>query len=224
MLAKMVPSLWTDLKVLMTLLVVLLASAGTFWALVRRWESHRQWMAIADWGREHGYRSHPLDPARLPPPLDRLSDQNPLVRVSMADDMTRLLQVQTALAHQPDESPRLGGEIVWNLLIRRLNSTWEPTGLRPSSPLPSVLDLFSLSSFPLLGTTERFMIFGTDTDAATALSASMTRSLLPPDIGLLLHGDQLVLDFSQRPFDEIEFNRMIALINQVAGKLPPRNI
>jgi len=48
----------------------------------------------------------------------------------------------------------------------------------------------------------------------------MLRSLLPPDVGLLLHGRHLVLDFSDRPFDAIEFGRMLALADQLAARLP----
>ena len=94
--------------------------------------------------------------------------------------------------------------------------------LRPVSAASqqSVLDSFSLSSFPLMGATERFVVFGTDSAAARLISQSMMRSLLPPDIGLLLHRRELVLDFSPRPFDAIEFDRMLALADQLAQRLP----
>jgi hypothetical protein len=215
-----VPSGWISFQVLVTLLVLLGASAGTFWALVRRWESHRQWMALAEWGSEHGFRFQGCDPEHLPPPLDSAMARQATVRLCMASPTMLLLQIQTAAVQQPDGTPGLTGSVTWNLLMRRLPSSWHPTGLRPTFARASALDLFSLSSFPSLGTTERFMIYGTDSDAATALSQSMTRSLLPPDIGLLLHGNQLLLDFSDRPFDEIEFNRMLALADQIAEKLP----
>ena len=39
--------------------------------------------------------------------------------------------------------------------------------------------------------------------------------------GLLLHGQHLVLDFSSRPFDRLEFTRMIALAEQLLAHLPP---
>ena len=77
--------------------------------------------------------------------------------------------------------------------------------------------LFSLCSFPRLG----------DAGAVRGLrhrlrrrprgGESFARALLPHDVGLLLHGRFLVLDFSDRPFDTIEFNRMLALADQVAG-------
>jgi hypothetical protein len=110
--------------------------------------------------------------------------------------------------------------VVWNVLVRQIGADWRPTGLRPVAATSSVLDLFSLSSFPTMGT-ERFIAYGTDSAAARAVTKSMLRSLLPPDIGLLLHGRHLVLDFSARPFDAIELSRVAALADQVAAHLPP---
>ncbi|HEX8911338.1 MAG TPA: hypothetical protein VF796_03185, partial [Humisphaera sp.] len=57
---------------------------------------------------------------------------------------------------------------------------------------------------------------------ATTLATSSVRGLLPPDVGLLLVGRHLVLEFSDRPFDAIEFNRMIAVAGQVVAHLPGR--
>lgn len=111
--------------------------------------------------------------------------------------------------------------VEWRLLIRQLETTWYPTGARPvAARRPSLLDLYSLSSFPLLGNAERFVIYGTDSAAARALGRSSARALLPPDVGLLLHGRYLVLDFSDRPFDAVEFNRMLAVADQVVAHLP----
>ncbi|HSU66394.1 MAG TPA: hypothetical protein VLJ39_05965 [Tepidisphaeraceae bacterium] len=220
MLAKAVPSPWISVEVLFTLGLLLAGSALTFWALVRRWESHRQWNALADWGREHGFRSATVDPANLPPPLDSADARQPLVRLAMRSPTGLLIEWQTQALQQSDGTPGTTGRLLWHLLVCRLESAWHPTGLRPAGARVSALDLFSLSSFPTLGTTERFIVFGTDSAAARLLSGSMTRSLLPPDIGLLLHGKHLVLDFSERPFDEIEFNRMLTLAEQIIQKLP----
>jgi hypothetical protein len=97
------------------------------------------------------------------------------------------------------------------------------TALRPTSHTSSIIDLFSMSSFPSLGATQRFVIFGADGAAARSLSDSTAAALLPPDIGLILHGMFLILDFTSRPFDQIEFGRMIDLADQLAPRLiPPR--
>jgi len=105
--------------------------------------------------------------------------------------------------------------------VRTLESAaWTPTGLRPVITKASVLDLFSLSSFPGMGEVERFVIFGVDSAPARILSRSEARALLPPDVGLLLAGNHLVLDFSNRPFDPIELGRMAALAEQLVTRLP----
>jgi hypothetical protein len=48
----------------------------------------------------------------------------------------------------------------------------------------------------------------------------MLRALTPPNVGLLLHGQRLILDFSHRPFDEIELTRMTSLAEQLVAHLP----
>ena len=218
MLVAVVPSPSITLAVLGTLLVVLAASGATFWLLVRRATSHRQWVAFSEWARDAGLDIRPRDRDRLPPPLDAIGDQRPIVRLRAGNDAVLLLQIQTAAPRR--DATVTSEAVIWNLLVHRLQTAWQPTGMRPASASRSILDLFSLSSFPLLGTTERFVVFGTDSGAARVLSQSMARSLLPPDIGLLLHGRQMVLDFSGRPFDTIELNRMLALAQQLAQKLP----
>ena len=216
--------------VLLTLLVVAAASSVTFWLLVRRWTSHRRWVALSDWARESGFRFRRQAEGHAPPPFSALTQVRPLVRMQLARGPTTLVQLEAGeLTRQvPAGAGAAGGAVVetkstasWNLLIRQLESNWRPTGLRPTHAAASVLDLFSLSSFPAMGSTERFVAFGSDSAAARALSKSMARSLLPADVGLLLHGRHLVLDFSTRPFDTIEFSRMLALADQLASRLPP---
>jgi hypothetical protein len=80
----------------------------------------------------------------------------------------------------------------------------------------SLLDLMGLSQFPSLAVGQRFAVMATASTAARALSDSASRTLLPADIGLLVSGDYLVLDFSTRPFDPIELDRMIAVAQQLA--------
>jgi hypothetical protein len=220
MLAKMVPSPWIDVQVLLALFLMLGGSAAMFAILVRRWESHRPRFALEDWGAEHGFKLQPLPIAHPPAPLAALRVQQFEVRQCLTGDGKTLIEFQTEAVRQPDGRPGITGNVVWRVLIQQLGSSWHPTGLRPAEARSSLLDLISLSSFPLLGPTERFIVFGTDSIAARALSASMTRSLLPPDIGLLLYGNHLLIDFSDRPFDQIEFNRMLSLAEQVGSKLP----
>lgn len=220
MTAKMVPSPGISVEVLITLAMILVASSATFWVLVRRWESHRQWHALSEWASERKLRVRSAERDGRPVLLEALADHSPAVRLYYGGAATVLLQFQTAPRQPPGTAGLSSAPEVWNVLIRSIGTSWHPTGLRPTGAPASVLDLFSLAGFPLLGTTERFTVFGTDSVSARALSNSMIRSLLPPDIGLLLRGDALVLDFSDRPFDAIELDRMLALADQIAGKLP----
>ena len=45
----------------------------------------------------------------------------------------------------------------------------------------------------------------------------MLMALLPHDLGLVLQGRRLILDFSTRPFDGIELSRIVALVEQLAA-------
>jgi len=71
----------------------------------------------------------------------------------------------------------------------------------------------------LLGGTDRFVVYAVDSDAASQLPQSTIRSLLPSDLGLLLLRHVLILDFSSRPFDELEFSRLIPLAKQLAERI-----
>lgn len=220
MIISAAPSAGTSFEVLVTLVAVLVGSSATFWVLVRRWESHRQWHALSDWAGERKFRSRSVERHGLPPTLAALSDHAPVVRLFFANAETTIVQFQTPPRQLRGQATLSASPSIWNLLIRRFESAWHPTALRPSEAASSVIDLFSLAGFPLLGPTGRFTVFGTDSTHARALSDSMARSLLPPDVGLLLRQNELILDFSERPFDAIELDRMLALANQIAEKLP----
>lgn len=218
--AASVPSWQISLTVLLVLAAVLGLSCATYTALVRRATSHRRWVALGDWARDAGFRFAACDPERLPAPLDQLRVHRTVVRMCLMGPHTIVVEVQTGPPAVPDGAAAVVSEPKWHLLIRTLAHAWRPTGLRPAHDRRSFLDLFSLSSYPLLGTGERFVVFGSDSAEARRLSDSMSRSLLPPDVGFLLHGRTMVLDFSDRPFDPLEFTRMIALADQLAQRLP----
>lgn len=216
-----IPDTRISIVVLVVLFVILIASSATFWLLNRRWTSHRQWVTLAEWARNAGFRVERCEAGRMPAPLDALPlSQPPVLRLCLSTRQTTLAQVQTEAVRGESIPAAQAEPIIWNVATRDLETVWPPTGLRPAAATRSLLDLFSLSSFPLLGTNERFVVFGTETSAAATLSRSMARSLLPPDVGLLLHGKTLTLDFSERPFDTLELDRMIALAEQLAEKLP----
>jgi hypothetical protein len=222
--------------ILLSLLTVLGLSAVTMWVLVRRATSHRQWVALSEWAREYGYRFTRAAGGDAPSPFEHLKPPHPVVRLQLSRGPTTLVQFEhgtapssgaptpmpAAMQTPTPAVPTIAASeqpVVWNVLVRQIGSDWRPTGLRPAGATASVLDLFSLSSFPTMGT-ERFIAYGTDSAAARAVMKSMLRSLLPPDVGLFLHGRHLVLDFSSRPFDAIELSRVVSLSDQVAAHLP----
>jgi hypothetical protein len=221
------PSAWTSTLILLTLIIIFASSVAMFWLLIERWTSRRYWTALADWGKRQGFRIRSDEDGPPPAPFDVI-EPPPRVQVCLANSVTTLAQLQSA-AHPPTQqsddplpaSPAdAAGAGAWNVLVREIETTWPPTGLRPAPARASMLDLFSLTSFPLLGSTERFVVYGTESTAAVALSRSAARGLLPPDIGLLLVGRKLILEFSSRPFDSIEFERMIVLANQLVNHMP----
>jgi len=200
--------------VLVTLFVILGASVWVFVTLVKRETRHRRILAMAQWARSRNLRPGGGD-AELPG-LAPLKAFKPKIRsIFRGEDLT-LVQFETA-------ETALDSAVVsarqWNLLFRNLATPWRTTALRPTAHAVSAVDMFSLSSYPSLMPTQRFMIFGAESRAARALAESSAPALLPADIGLILYANQLILDFSGRPFDEIEFDRLIDLSEQLAPKL-----
>jgi len=212
-----VPHPWISAVILLTLCVIFTASWMMFWLLVERSTDQREQAAMTDWGKERGFRSREFPEGQAPPPFNVALHRHMAVRASFQGKKAWLMKLAT-FDSTDDPAPARAG--VWHVLIIDIGAEWPPTGLRPVAAARSVLDLFSLTSFPLLGNSERFVVYGAGSHAAAALAGSAARGLLPADIGLLLHGHRLVLDFSSRPFDTIEFERMIVVAQQVAGHLP----
>src|SRR3954469_9651874 len=87
------PMPWTPLIVLA---IIFAASTVVFVALTRRWTSHRWWVALQDWARQHDFELHGLPDAQVPPPLNELTQFRPLARrVATKDDKNWLARVQT---------------------------------------------------------------------------------------------------------------------------------
>jgi len=207
--------------VLFTLLLLFGVSAAVFVWQVRRWTLQPGWRALLDWSRERGFKlSRPLAAAREP--FDRFDGARVMTMLESGE--TRAMQLEVPPAAATPQGAGAGAAAVepsrWHVLVRQISSAWPATGLRPAHLPASLLDQFSLSSYPRMGETDRFIVFGTDSAAARILSKSHARALLPPDIGLLLHGRHLMLDFSTRPFDGIELGRMVALADQLVRHLP----
>lgn len=208
----------TDFQVLLVLFLALGASSALFWALVRRWTTHRPAFAIIEWGKNAGFHVVPAARQHLVAPLEAIERHRPRIEAQLQSPTITILRLRSDFP-APVQPGHQVAEVSWNLLVRKTEVDWKPSGLRPTDARRSILDYFSLSSLSVIGGIERFVLFATDSTAAREFPDSTARSLLPPDIGLLLHGPWLVLDFAQRAFDDLEFNRMIALSAQLELKL-----
>jgi hypothetical protein len=207
-------SIW----VLLGLIAVLGMSCLMFWAHVRRWTHNRLWISLRDWAGNNKFRLYRAKDATVPVPLAGLTLPPPIALVALAGRGTAILQMDTpVIADGPNviTEPRR-----WNALVREIDREWPVTALRPATHERSLVDLFGLQGFPALLSSERYTIHGQDSSAARAVVGSMLMALLPHDLGLVLHGRRLVIDFSTRPFDGIELSRMVALAEQLAGHLP----
>lgn len=230
-----------SLVILLVLGAILVASALTFTVLARRWTTQRRRVAMGEWGRQRGFRLEmAADVRSFGPPLDVLAKYAPQPAVCLDDGRTRLLAVVSdapargasqigaqdptnadVLEYRDRTSPGKPGaaQVTWRLLLRRIEPTLQTAGLRPTHDRHSFLDLISLSSFPGGGGNDRFLLFAADAEGAREFPAHAVASLTPQDVGVLVINDALVLDFSSRPFDDLEFNRMNALADQLARKL-----
>jgi hypothetical protein len=206
---------------LLSMCVALGVSAAVYVALVRRSTAGRAWIETEEWASATGLRAR-RHPGEADDALRPFVERGAQVLASLSSNDLTIAQLQTP-------GPAAAGEarpIRWHVLIRRLASGdpaagWPASGLRPTAASASLLDLFGLVSFPLMGPTQRFTVYGTDSRWARRLHKSHARALAPADIGVLLVGNRLVLDFSARPFDPITFGRMTALADQLAIHLPP---
>jgi hypothetical protein len=195
---------------LLAMFVVLAASVLTYVMLVRRWTSRRQWVSVAQWARESGFRLGPLRRADLPRPLQEIVRDDARVRFHLCDPRTTLAQFETDPVKPGAAAPK------WNVLVRHRPAVGPAAGLRPAAQALNLLDLVPLSKFPSMSLGDRFVVYATEPAAARKLAESQAVALLPQDVGFMLLENHVVLDFSNRPFDPIEFGRIIALADQLA--------
>ena len=208
MLAVVPPFSWV---IFLMLFVIFATSLMVFLLLVRRWTTQRQWVSLAEWARQKKFKFRKNDLSELPAVLETLRPQGLEIRLHLCRENLSVLQIQTAGPAQSNQ---------WNLLVRRrVNRSANAAGLRPASAARSVLDLFGLSQYPTFAVGHRFTVLSVTPSSARALAESASRTLLPPDLGLLLIDDWIVLDFSIRPFDPIELHRMISIAEQLSQML-----
>jgi hypothetical protein len=193
---------------------ILAVSVAVFVALVRRETIRRRKLAMQQWASAQGLRTiDPQDPRAISA-IGPLANLKPKVEFLFASPHLALVQLRTE-----DAAANSGLPGKWKLLIHSLKKRWPPTAMRPTSSTLSVIDLFAMSSYPSLSAGVHFVVFGTDSSAARNLAKTSVSARLPTDIGLLVHGELMILDFTARPFDEIEFGRMIELAEQLIPEL-----
>jgi hypothetical protein len=204
--------------ILLLLLFILAVSIGMFCILALRDTTYRRRLALSEWASARSFQLFKKGQADLPEPLAGLQALRPVVCLALAGGESMILHVQT----DPPPQRRVGPIADhWRLLIRHSGGDWRPAGLRPAHHPDSLLDRLGLQSCPAAGTDpDRFMPVAADARAAGVLAHSPARTLLPPDVGLLLRGAYLIVDFSARPFDPIEFDRMLAISAQLVTQLP----
>ena len=122
--------------VLLTLIAIVAGSSVIFWLLVRRVTSHRRWVALSDWARDHGFRFTRVAPERPPSPFHLLQNATAVTRLSLSKGSTTFLQVEAAPAGAA--APGTDRRILWNLIVRDIETEWLPTGLRPANATATV--------------------------------------------------------------------------------------
>jgi len=202
----------------LTMVVILAASVWVFATLVRRQTQHRKLLAMSQWAKSQQLRlTDPttIDAATI---LPALVGYAPKISMLLHGPAMTIVQVRTENT-SPSATQAASGIAHWHLLQLPLEDQWPTTGLRPAAHARSLIDLFGLTSFPSLVADRRFMMFGQEARAATALARSAVSKILAADVGLLLHEHGLILDFSSRPFDEIEFARLVEIARQLRARL-----
>ena len=214
-------SIW----ILLGLVGVLVASCLVFWAHVQRWTVHHRWAAMSEWAARNRFKLHRpsasgAPPAVVPIPLATLTLPPPTACIALTGKRSVLLQMDAPATPAERASGIVGKGCRWNVLVREIEAEWPATALRPLDQAVSLVDLFNLPGMPSLFPGDRFTIHGESAAAARSLVKSMLRALIPQDLALILHGRRLIIDFSHRPFDEIELTRMTGLADQLVAHLP----
>jgi hypothetical protein len=201
----------------LVLIFVIASSCAVYWMLIRRWTEQRKWLALSDWAAENGFKLHGERNAVAPDVLCTLTTPPPRVLISLHDPDTAAVQVETLTSPNPEkrnESAR------WNLLVRKLQTPWPTTCLRPPNLPSSICDFYPSHTFAVMTQNERFTLYSVSSAAAKALNRSSARALLPSNVSVVLTAENLVIDFSTRPFDSLEIQRMDALAEQLVAHLP----
>src|SRR5712691_9844763 len=80
--------------VFLALVMIIGASSGIFWLLVRRWTTQRHWVALGDWADENRFTLRGEERAVGPEILKNLTQPTPKVLVSVNDADTGIVQIE----------------------------------------------------------------------------------------------------------------------------------
>lgn len=204
------PTIQVDWTVLVLLALIVAGGSIVFAMSILRETRHRARRRLDDWAERQRFAWMNLE-FGVPRPLDRLTRVSMRLVMGLYNRNSRLMHIRTP----PDGPDDVPGH--WNLAIRQVANTSPPVGLRPRDARKSFVDFFALEHAPSLSKNDRFTLVGDDLLASRKLAEGSGRALLPADLSLLRIDDFLLIDFSARPFDEIELGRMMALLDQLAS-------
>ena len=201
------PYVWT---VPLTLIAVLCASAWMVSKLVTRHTQGRAAFSLWEWGVNKRFRRRPPGVVTVDA-LDEIRDYalRSNEHWQSHDGLTSIYRLQTVSR----------GDVVqhWHALVRTVEQYSTPIALRPAGAPHSLVDLMHLTLFPKLSSQTRFAVYGLRATDARELAGGAARALLPPDIGLIRNADAVILDFTSRPFDPVEFSRVCAIAEQIVA-------
>jgi hypothetical protein len=198
-----------SVPILLVLLAIAIATVAVTLVLSLRWTRYRRYFQLVEWCKPRRLRliRRRADVPALPPPLDRLAGKpNFRVRWMMHGVEGGVMLVRADLADR-----------TVNFLSRSVAADGPLAALRPSMHAHALADELGLFTYPSTRGVERFTLHGEEPARARRLNESQAAGLLPRDIGLIVGRGQLVLDFSSRPFDQLEFDRMMGLADQLVA-------
>jgi hypothetical protein len=203
-------------SILLMLLCVLLISTVIFWILVRQSTVYHHWSELSQWADEHRMRLRGKDEAQLPAPLANLHNASLVPVISLTDKTVTFIEMRW----KKDEADQSEHLVRSHAAVCEISTHWLGAALQPAKQDAGLSDLFALKRFPSMIASDRFVPLGADSAMARRLALSKIPALLPPDVALVLQGQNLILDFSNRPFDAIELTRLSTLVEQLVGELP----
>lgn len=189
------------------------ASAAVYAMLARRWTTWPRREDLRHWSWRNGMRLREGWRARRPRALDAFGPYRTIV--SLHDRRTTVLRVECPPAHRPPAPPA-----VWNIAVHRLRDDWPTACARPATRRACLFDRLLVDGMYATWSSDGRPMHGRLCLPTRAMKHSGACELLPGDVAILLHGPWLMLDFSSRPFDELEVGRMRLLVERVAQCLP----